>query len=168
MTERSQRHNMEEQIAFELDRLKRHILNADRAGADRWRRISFIYRAADSFSRRVFPRSLCHAETGAGDGCSTGQCCKCRPDVFEYEKEVLDLLPKRTDDTGFCPFFNLKKRNCGVYGVRPFACRIYYNFSPSQHHCQNPTDLTMQLLDGVKRHLERTLGPYAGGYEARP
>ena len=151
-------------IERELDRLKRLIINADRAGGDRWRQISFLYRAADSFSGRVLARSFCHAETSPSAGCNTGQCCKCRPDVFEYEKSVLDLLPKRMDATGFCPFFNLSKRTCGVYGVRPFACRIYYNFAPSSHYCQNPTDLTMQLFDGVKRHLERILGPYAGGY----
>jgi len=152
-------------IERELDRLKRHIISADRASGDRWRQISFLYRAADSFSKRVFARSFCLAEANRGTVCNTGQCCKCRPDVFAYEKSVLDLLPKRSDDSGFCPFFNLSKRSCGIYGVRPFACRIYYNFSASTHYCQNPSDLTLQLFDGVKRHLERILGPYAGGYQ---
>ncbi|HBG07595.1 MAG: hypothetical protein A2075_23495 [Geobacteraceae bacterium GWC2_58_44] len=151
-------------FARERERLKRLIINAERAGVDRWRQISFVYRAADSFSRRVLARSFCHTEMSRTAGCKTGQCCKCRPDVFEYEKGVLDLLPKRTDDTGFCPFFNLGKRTCGVYGVRPFACRIYYNFAQSGYYCQNPNDATLQLFDGVKRHLERILGPYAGGY----
>ena len=164
MHQAGQENNMDDAIERELDRLKRLIINAERAGADRWRQISFLYRAADSFSGRVFARSFCHAEASRSAGCNTGQCCKCRPDVFEYEKSVLDLLPKRVDDSGFCPFFNLSKRTCGVYGVRPFACRIYYNFAPSSYYCQNPTDLTLQLFDGVKRHLERILGPYAGGY----
>lgn len=155
---------IEDGIARELDRLKRHILNADRAGGDRWRRISFLYRAADSFGRRVFARSFCCGESLLSYGCKTGECCKCSPDVFEYEKSVLDLLPKRSDDSGFCPFFNLRKRTCGIYGVRPFACRIYYNFEPSRYYCQNPTDLTLQLFNGVKRHLEAILGPYTGGY----
>lgn len=53
---------------------------------------------------------------------------------------------------------------CGIYGVRPFACRIYYNFAPSSYYCQNPNDLTLQLFDGVRRHLEQILGPYCGGY----
>lgn len=158
---------MERLIGFELDRLKRRIIYADRAGSDRWRSISFVYRAADSFSKRVFAHSFCSGEA-TGAGCSTGECCKCRPDVFEYERAVLDLLPKRIDDSGYCPFFNLKRRNCGVYEVRPFACRIYYNFSPSNRYCRNPSDLTLQLLDGVKRHLERILGPYTGGYEPGP
>ena len=157
--------NGKESIAHELERLKRLILNAERAGGDRFRQISFVYRAADGFSKRVFGRSFCHTELSGTAGCHTGQCCKCRPDVFEYEKSVLDLLPKRMDDTGFCPFFNLKKRNCGVYGVRHFACRIYYNFARSRYYCQNPDDQTLQLFDGVKRHLERILGPYAGGYQ---
>uniref|UniRef100_C6E6E2 YkgJ family cysteine cluster protein n=1 Tax=Geobacter sp. (strain M21) TaxID=443144 RepID=C6E6E2_GEOSM len=154
---------IDEQVARELERLKKHLVNADRAGADRSRRISFVYRAAESFSRRVFESSLCRAES-EGAGCKTGQCCKCSPDVFAREKELLDLLPKRLDDSGFCPFFNLKKRNCGIYGVRPFACRIYYNFAPSSYYCQNPNDLTLQLFDGVRRHLEQVLGPYRGGY----
>lgn len=155
--------NGEELITREIERLKRRVIYADRAGGGRWRQISFLYRAADSFSHRVFARSFCHLESSQ-TGCSTGQCCKCRPDVFEYEKSVLDLLPKRMDDAGFCPFFNLTKRNCGIYQVRPFACRVYYNLAQSSCYCQNPNDLTLQIFDGVKRHLERVLGPYAGGY----
>jgi uncharacterized protein len=151
-------------VTRELERLKLRIVQAERAGDDKWRQISFLYRAADSFSRRVFAGSFCQEETSRKAGCLTGQCCKCRPDVFTYEKSVLDLLPKRLDDSGFCPFFNLSKRTCGIYGVRPFACRIYYNFAASSYYCQNPTDTTLQLFDGVKRHLERILGPYMGGY----
>jgi uncharacterized protein len=150
-------------IHRQLERLKRRIVLASRAGDDRWRQISFIYRAADSFSRRVFTDSFCHREMTL-DGCTTGQCCRCRPDVFEYEKSVLDLLPKRSDSSGFCPFFNLSKRTCGIYGVRPFACRVYYNLATSGYYCQNPNDATLQVFEGVKRHLEAVLGPYAGGY----
>lgn len=146
----------------ELERLKRRIVQAERAG-DRSRQVSFLYRAADSFSRRVFPASFCHSEIKSA-GCRTGHCCRCHPDVFAHEKIVLDLLPKRNDDSGFCPFFNLSKRNCGIYGVRPFACRVYYNFGHSGYYCQNPNDATLQVFDGVKRHLERVLGPYRGGY----
>ena len=151
-------------VEASLERLKRQIIHADRAGGDRWRQISFLYRAADSFGKRVFDRSYCHTEMSRSAGCATGECCKCRPDVFEYEKGVLDLLPKRTDDTGFCPFFHLGKRTCGIYGVRPFACRVYYNFAATSYYCQNPNDTTLLVFDGVKRHLERVLGPYAGGY----
>ena len=151
-------------VTRELDRLKRRIILAARAGDDRWRQISFLYRAADSFSKRVFADSFCHTEMSQTHGCTTGQCCKCRPDVFAYEKGVLDLLPKRIDDSGFCPFFNLGKRTCGIYGVRPFACRVYYNFATSSYYCQNPNDATLQVFDGVKRHLELVLGPYTGGY----
>ena len=151
-------------IAREIERLKRLVINADRAGADRSRQISFLYRAADSFSRRVFASSFCLMEQSQ-TGCVTGECCKCRPDVFAYEKSVLDLMPKRVDDTGYCPFFNLAKRNCGIYQVRPFACRVYYNLAKSSYYCQNPNDQTLQIFDGVKRHLERILGPYAGGYQ---
>jgi len=157
--------NQEEFITREIERLKRRVINADLAGADRWRQISFLYRAADRFSRRVFAKTFCHNEQSQ-TGCATGECCKCRPDVFAYEKSVLDLLPKRVDDTGYCPFFNLAKRNCGIYQVRPFACRVYYNLAKTSYYCQNPNDQTLQLLDGVKRHLERILGPYAGGYSA--
>ena len=144
--------------------LKRRVIRADRAGGDRWRRISFLYRAADRFGRRVFAGSFCDGEMSLTAGCRTGRCCKCRPDVFEYEKSVLDLLPKRVDDSGYCPFFNLVKRTCGVYGMRPFACRVYYNFAASSYYCQNPNDATLLVFDGVKRHLELVLGPYAGGY----
>ena len=155
----------EGRVEHEAERLKKRILHAERAGADRWRQISFLYRAADGFSRRVFAGSFCHTEVSRTGGCRTGQCCQCRPDVFAYEKQLLDHLPKRLDDSGFCPFFNLAKRTCGVYGVRPFACRIYYNFAAAGYYCQNPNDQTLQLFDGVKRHLERILGPYAGGYQ---
>ena len=151
-----------ELLARELERLKRRVVQAERAGE--WsRQVSFLYRAADSFARRVFPASFCRSEM-ASEGCRTGHCCKCHPDVFAYEKVVLDLLPGRNDDSGFCPFFNLKKRNCGIYSVRPFACRVYYNFGHSGYYCQNPNDATLQVFDGVKRHLERVLGPYSGGY----
>lgn len=156
--------NREAAITREIERLKRRVIHADRAGGDRWRRISFLYRAADSFSKRVFAGSFCHLEMSQA-GCSTGDCCQCRPDVFAYEKSVLDLLPKRVDDTGFCPFFNLAKRTCGIYQVRPFACRVYYNLARSSYYCQNPNDQTLETFDGVKRHLERILGPYAGGYK---
>jgi uncharacterized protein len=68
------------------------------------------------------------------------------------------------DQSGYCPFFNLSKHTCGIYGLRPLACRIYYNFGASGYYCQNPNDQTLQLFDGVKRHLERILGPYCGGF----
>lgn len=155
----------EQVVTEELERLKRRIILAGRAGGDRWRQISFLYRCADSFGRRVFADSYCHTEMSLSDGCATGQCCRCRPDVFEYEKSVLDLLPKRSDNSGFCPFFNLTKRTCGVYGVRPFACRVYYNFARSRYCCDNPGDTTLQIFDGVRRHIEPILGPYAGGYQ---
>ena len=155
--------NDEELIRREIERLKRRVIHADRAGADRWRQITFLYRAADSFSRRVFAGSFCHSEQDQS-GCATGHCCQCRPDVFSYEKSVLHLLPKRQDDTGYCPFFNLTRRNCGIYQVRPFACRVYYNLGKSSYYCQDPNDQTLQIFDGVKRHLERILGPYAGRY----
>ena len=155
--------NSEELITREIERLKRRVIHADRAGADRGRQISFLYRAADRFSRRVFASSFCHLEQNE-TGCATGECCKCRPDVFAFEKSVLDLLPKRLGHTGYCPFFNLTKHNCGIYQVRPFACRVYYNLAKSGYYCQNPNDQTLQIFEGVKRHLERILGPYAGGY----
>jgi len=150
-------------VTREMERLKRRVICADRAGADRWRQISFLYRCADRFSRRVFAGTFCAREQDH-TGCATGQCCKCRPDVYSYEKSVLDLLPKRLDDTGFCPFFNLARRTCGIYQLRPFACRVYYNLASSSYYCQNPNDQTLQIFDGVKRHLERILGPYVGGY----
>jgi Fe-S-cluster containining protein len=84
--------------------------------------------------------------------------------VFAYEQKVLDLLPKRLDASGYCPFFNLVRKNCGIYGVRPFACRIYFNLASSAHYCRNPNDTTLQLFDNLKPHLERILGAYLGGY----
>ncbi len=150
-------------IAREIERLKRRVVWSERAGGDRSRQISFLYRAADSFSRRIFDHSYCRGEIGAS-GCSTGCCCRCRPDVFAYELQVLDLLPKRRDATGYCPFFNLAKKNCGIYGVRPFACRVYFNLGSTVHYCRNPNDVTLQLFDSLKPHLERILGGYQGGY----
>ena len=146
-----------------MERLKRRVIWAERAGEDHWRRISFLYRVADRFGSTVFPHTFCHSET-AGAGCATGCCCNCRPDVFTYEKEVLDLLPMRLEGVGYCPFFNLARRTCGIYGVRPFACRIYYNLASSGHYCQNPTDTMLQLFDSLKPHLGKILGPYQGGY----
>ncbi len=151
-------------VAREIEKLKRRIIWNERAGADKWRRISFLYRSADRFGSRVFAHSFCSAEMTLSVGCTTGCCCQCRPDVFAYEREVLDLLPKREDDTGFCPFFNLVKRSCGIYGVRPFACRVYYNFASSAHYCQSPNDETLQLFDALKPHVATILGTYLGGY----
>ena len=147
----------------EIEKLKRRVIWADRAGEDHWRRISFLYRVADRFGNRVFPHTFCHSVT-ASAGCATGCCCMCRPDVFAYEKDVLDLLPKRVEPAGYCPFFNLTRRTCGIYGVRPFACRVYYNLASSAGYCQNPTDAMLQLFDNLKPHLEKILGPYCGGY----
>jgi len=155
-----------ERVLRDVEWLKMMVLHAERAGADRWRRISFLYRVADKFGRRVFPGSFCEEEVRESAGCQTGICCRCRPDVFQYEKEVLDLMPKRLDDSGFCPFFHLTRRTCGIYGVRPFACRIYFNFASSAHYCQNPDDGTLQIFENLKRHLEEILGPYRGGYRA--
>lgn len=150
-------------IAREIVRLKHRIIWAERAGEDRERRISFLYRVADRFASRVFPHSFCRIES-ASAGCATGACCRCCPDVFSWEKEILDLLPKRRDESGFCPFFNLARRTCGIYGVRPFACRIYYNTVSSRYYCQNPDDAMLQLFDSLKTHLEKIIGPYHGGY----
>jgi Fe-S-cluster containining protein len=160
ITSHSTRHAI---IAAEIERLKRRVIWAERAGEETARRITFLYRVADRFGSRVFPYSFCRTESAAG-GCATGSCCGCRPDVFAREKELLDLLPKRTDPRGFCPFFNLARRNCGIYGVRPFACRIYYNIASTRHSCQNPADAMLQLFDSLKPHLEKVIGPYHGGY----
>jgi hypothetical protein len=150
-------------VAREIERLKRRVIWNERAGGDHGRQISFLYRVADRFGHRIFDQSFCRGEIGAS-GCSTGCCCRCRPDVFAYEQRVLDLLPKRIDDTGYCPFFNLTRKNCGIYGVRPFACRIYFNLATSAHYCRNPNDTTLQMFDNLKPHLERILGAYQGGY----
>ncbi|MBE0598171.1 MAG: YkgJ family cysteine cluster protein [Desulfuromonadales bacterium] len=155
----------EDVVRREIERLKRRVIWVERAGDDRWRRISFLYRVGDSFGSRLFPGTFCSSRIRPSIGCTTGSCCQCRPDVFEYEKAVLDLLPKRMDSAGYCPFFNLARRTCGIYGVRPFACRIFYNLGSSAHCCQNPTDLTLQLFDSLKPHLERVLGRYQGGYD---
>jgi len=151
-------------IAREVEKLKRRVIWTERVGRDRWRQLSFLYRAADRFGNRIFDSTFCCGEMQSPLGCTTGSCCQCRPDLFAYEKEVLDLLPKRSDDTGYCPFFNLVKKNCGIYGVRPFACRIYFNLASSAHSCRNPNDRTLQLFDNLKPHLEKILGPYCGGY----
>jgi hypothetical protein len=150
-------------VAREIEKLKRRVIWSERAGGDSWRQISFLYRAADRFGRRIFDHSFCRGEIGAS-GCSTGSCCRCRPDVFAYEQKVLDLLPKRVGAPEYCPFFNIVRKNCGIYGVRPFACRVYFNLASSAHSCQNPNDMALQMFDNLKRHLERILGPYQGGY----
>ena len=150
-------------VALEMERLKRRIVWAERAGEDQGRRIAFIYRAAERFGRLVFPLSFCHTDAAAA-GCVTGSCCRCRPDVFAWEKTILDLLPQKKDNDGFCPFFNRTRRNCGIYGMRPFACRVYYNTAKSRHSCQNPADNMLGLFAALKPHLEKVLGPYQGGY----
>lgn len=149
----------------ESDRLVRRIIRAGRLDGDRWRQIAIIYRLADSYGKRVFPHSFCGGMAGSSAGCITGACCACKPDVFAYEQELLDRLPKRLANLGHhCPFFNRAKRNCGIYSVRPFACRIYYNQEAARYYCQNPAEETLQLFDSLKRHLEEILGPYRGGY----
>jgi hypothetical protein len=150
-------------VAREFEKLKRRVVWSERAGDDRWRQISFLYRAADRFGSRIIAHSFCRGEIGAV-GCSTGSCCRCRPDVFAHEQQVLELLPKRVDTSGYCPFFNRVKKNCGIYGVRPFACRIYFNLASSAHYCRNPNDGILQLFDTLKPHLTRVLGAYLGGY----
>lgn len=151
----------------EIEKLKRRVIWSERAGNERGRQLSFLYRSADRFGQRVYPLSFCHGETKIAVGCNTGACCQCRPDVFAAEQELLDLLPKRLDNSGFCPFFNLTRKNCGIYGVRPFACRIYFNLAASAHSCRNPNETTLQLFANLKPHLEKILGPYCGGYSAK-
>jgi len=153
-----------EEFRRESERLKRRVIHAPRLGGERWRQVALLYRLADSYGRRVFPRSLCHEKVSAFSGCVTGECCRCRPDVFASEKELLDRLPKPPDNAGYCLFFNIAKKTCGIYGVRPFACRIYYNMASSRLYCQNPADATLQLFDTLKRHVEKILGPHLGGY----
>lgn len=150
-------------VAVEIERLKRRIIWAERAGEDCGRQRAFLYRAAERFGRRVFPHTFCHTDAAAA-GCVTGSCCRCRPDVFAWEKSVLDLLPQHRDNDGFCPFFNRARKNCGIYAMRPFACRIYYNIAASRHGCQNPVDAMLGLFATLRPHLENVLGPYLGGY----
>lgn len=152
-------------VAREIERLKRRVIWAERAGADQGRQLAFIYRAADRFGRRVFPHTFCHTDAAAA-GCVTGSCCRCRPDVFAREQALLDLLPQQHDNDGFCPFFNRARRNCGIYAMRPLACRIYYNLAASRHSCPNPADAMLALLAFLRPHLEKILGPYQGGYNS--
>ena len=154
-------------IDREIEKLKRRVIWCERAGNERGRQVSFLYRCADRFGQRLYPLSFCHGETKISVGCSTGACCQCRPDVFVTEQNLLDLLPQRIDNSGYCPFFNLTLKNCGIYGVRPFACRIYFNLAASAHSCRNPNETTLQLFDNLKPHLEKILGPYLGGYTAK-
>ena len=89
--------------------------------------------------------------------------------MFAWEQELLDRLPKRLANVGhYCPFFNRAKKNCGIYSVRPFACRIYFNQAKSRLSCMNPADETLELFDLLKRHVAVILGPYAGGYVPDP
>jgi Fe-S-cluster containining protein len=148
----------------EAERLKRRVIHAAGRGGEEWRRGALLYRLADSYGRRVFPRSLCSEKVSAFSGCVTGECCRCRPDVFAAEKALLDRLPRPSDNGGYCLFFNRAKKTCGIYGVRPFACRIYYNLASSRLYCQNPAEETLQLFDTLKRHVEKILGPHLGGY----
>ncbi len=159
-----------DEVLREGERLKQRIIRTGMLDGDRWRRkIALLYRLADSYGTRAFPRSFCHGMAGTSAGCVTGACCACKPDVFAYEQEILDRLPKRLANVGHhCPFFNLAKKNCGIYAVRPFACRIYYNLAASRLSCQNPADETLRLFDSLKRHVEDILGPYAGGYVPGP
>lgn len=153
------------EVLLEGERLKRRVIRAGRLDGDRWRQIALLYRLADAYGTRVFPRSFCHGMAGSPDGCVTGACCACKPDVFAYERELLDRLPKRLANVGtYCPFFNRAKKNCGIYAVRPFACRVYYNVASSRLSCQNPAEGTLQLFESLKRHVEEILGPYVGGY----
>ena len=157
------------EVVREGELLKRRIIRAGRFTGDRWRQIALLYRLGDSYGRRVFPHSFCHGMAGSTAGCVTGACCACKPDVFAYEQELLDRLPKRLANAGqYCPFFNRAKKNCSIYGVRPFACRIYYNLASSRLSCQNPADETLQLFDSLKRHVAEILGPYVGGYVVSP
>lgn len=157
--------NQPGELLREGERLERRIIRAGRLNGDRRRQIGIIYRLADSYGNRVFPHSFCSGMAGSPAGCVTGACCACRPDVFAYEKELLDRLPKRLANLGHhCPFFNRAKRNCGIYTLRPFACRIYYNHEMSHYYCQNPAEETIRLLESLKRHLEEILGSYLGGY----
>ncbi len=156
-------------VLQEGERLKRRIIRTGMLHGDRWRQIALLYRLADRYGARVFPRSICHGMVGSAAGCVTGACCACKPDVFAYEQELLDRLPQRLANVGhYCPFFNRAKKNCGIYPVRPFACRIYYNLASSRLSCQNPAEGTLQLFDSLKRHVEDILGPYVGGYVPGP
>ncbi len=154
-----------EQTQREAERLTRRILHIDRFGRDRWWQMALLYRLADGYGKRVFLHSLCRVKVSAHSGCLTGECCRCRPDVFALEKDLLDRLPKPLDPAPYCPFFNLAKKTCGIYGVRPFACRIYYNVATSRYHCQNPEEATLHLFETLKRHVEKVLGPHLGGYQ---
>ncbi len=155
-------------IQREGERLTRRIIRVGRLGGDRWQQMALLYRLADNYGARVFPHSFCHGMTGSSAGCMTGACCACKPDVFAYEQDLLDRLPKRLANVGHhCPFFNRVKKNCGIYAVRPFACRIYYNLAMSRLSCQNPAEETLRLFDSLKRHVEEILGSYAGGYMPR-
>jgi uncharacterized protein len=153
------------ELEREGELLKRRVIRLGSMQGDRWRQIAVLYRLADGYGRRVFRQTYCHEMADGSTGCITGACCACQPDVFTFEQELLDRLPKRLASVGeCCPFFNRTRKNCGIYGVRPFACRIYYNMALSRHSCRNPAEETLQLFDNLKRHLAEILGPYAGGY----
>ncbi len=146
------------------ERLKRRVVRLGSLSGDKWRQIAVLYRVADKYGVGVYPHTYCHGMAG-DTGCVTGVCCACKPDVFAWEQELLDRLPKRLANAGeFCPFFNRTKKNCGIYAVRPFACRVYYNVARSRLSCRNPAEETLQLFDSLKRHLEEILGSYQGGY----
>lgn len=147
----------------EGERLKRRVILLGGSKLDSRQRAALLYRLVDRYGRRLYPASFCHTLVGT-DGCSTGECCQCRPDIFHLEKERLDALPKQWPNGGYCPFFDHVGKGCSIYADRPFACRLYFNVARSRFSCLNPADETLMLFDNLKRHLEPILGAYLGGY----
>ena len=68
-----------EEFRRETERLKRRVLHVTRLGGERWRQVALLYRLADSYGKKVFPRSLCQEKVSGFSGCVTGECCRCRP-----------------------------------------------------------------------------------------
>ena len=115
--------------------------------------MAFLYRSANPFANPGCPPLLLPWRNEAAVGCTTGNCCQCRPDVFAYEQEVLELLPQTVDHTGYCPFFNLARRHCGITASGRSPCRIF-TISPPPLITAKTGRKRRCMYDNLKPHLE--------------
>jgi hypothetical protein len=100
-------------VFLESELLKRRAIRlGSMITGDRRRQIAVLYSLADRYGNNVFPHTFCRDMVDPVAGCITGTCCACQPDVFAFEQELLDRLPKRLANVGhYCPFFNPAKNN---------------------------------------------------------
>lgn len=122
----------ENNIAYDIQRAGHnavdHLVEQAESFGDDFLRVVYLF-VSDGIDYIMDKRGLRDA-AACGEGCHW--CCGSFMNIAVHSSE-LDLITSSVEVPkvrgSWCPFLDLKTKNCTIYPVRPLSCRCYYSTS---------------------------------------